>query len=155
MFQNYCKSALRSLLRGKSSTVIHIFGLGLGLAAFIGISAYVRYERSYDRMLIPGGETIYRVESQFYKGGQLNDDWATSTNGYALALKEHFPQVADFTRINWSNSERVVRRGTVHFREAHVCFADSNFFSFFPYTWLKGNKSTALREINSVVISAS
>ena len=155
MFQNYCKSALRSLLRGKISTVIHIFGLGLGLAAFIGISAYVRYERSYDRMLIPGGETIYRVESQFYKGGQLNDDWATSTNGYALALKEHFPQVADFTRINWNNSERVVRRGTVHFREAHVCFADSNFFSFFPYAWLRGNKSTALREINSVVISAS
>jgi putative ABC transport system permease protein len=155
MFQNYCKTALRNLLRGKISTVIHIFGLGLGLAAFIGISAYTRYERSYDLMLIPRGETIYRVESQFYKGGQLTDDWATSTNGYAPALKEHFPQVADFTRISWTNSERVVRRATTHFREAHVCFADSNFFSFFPYTWLKGNKSTALGEINSVVISAS
>jgi putative ABC transport system permease protein len=155
MFQNYLKSALRNLLRGKASTFINIFGLGLGLAAFIVISAYVRFERSYDRMLIPSGEVIYRVESQFYKGGQLTDDWATSTNGYALALKQHFPQVADFTRINWSNSERVVRRGTVHFREAHVCFADSNFFSFFPYVWLKGNRSTALREVNSVVISAS
>jgi putative ABC transport system permease protein len=155
MFQNYLKTALRNLLRGKASTFINIFGLGLGLAAFIGISAYVKYERSYDRMLIPPGEAIYRVESQFYRGDQLTDDWATSTNGYALALKQHFPQVVDFTRINWSNSERVVRRGTVHFREAHVCFADSNFFSFFPYRWLKGNRLTALREVNSVVISAS
>ena len=118
MFRNYLRTALRSLLRGKASTFINIFGLGLGLAAFIGISAYLKYEHSYDRMLIPPGETIYRVESQFYKSGQLTDDWATSTNGYALALKDHFPQVADFTRINWSNSERVVRRGTVHFREA-------------------------------------
>ncbi len=155
MFQNYLKTALRNLVRGKASTFINIFGLGLGLAAFIGISAHVKYERSYDRMLIPPGEAIYRVESQFYRGDQLTDDWATSTNGYALALKHHFPQVVDFTRINWSNSERVVRRGTVHFREPHVCFADSNFFSFFPYRWLKGNPLTALREVNSVVISAS
>ena len=155
MFRNYLKTAFRNLLRGKASTLINIFGLGLGLAAFIGISIYVRYEQSYDQMLIPPGETIYRVESQFYKGGQLTDDWATSTNGYALALKKHFPAVADYTRINWDNSERVVRHGNISFREAHVCFADSNFFAFFPYTWLRGDKATALREVNSVVISAS
>ena len=155
MFRNYLKTALRNLLRGKVSTIINILGLGLGLAAFIGIGAYVRYERSYDRMLIPPEQTIYRVESQFYKGGQLTDDWATSTNGYALALKKHFPEVADYTRIDWSNSERVVRRGNIRFREAHICFADSNFFSFFPYTWLHGDKTTALREVNSIVISAS
>jgi putative ABC transport system permease protein len=155
MFRNYFKTAVRNLLRGKASTIINIFGLGLGLAAFTGIGIYVRYERSYDRMLMPPGETIYRVESQFYKGGQLTDDWATSTNGYALALKKHFPAIADYTRIDWSNSERVVRHGNIRFREAHVCFADSNFFSFFPYTWLRGDRSTALREINSVVISAS
>jgi len=155
MFHNYLKTALRNLMRGRASSLINILGLGLGLAAFIGISAYVAYERSYDRMLAPAGESIYRVESQFYKGNQLNDDWATSTNGYALALKQHFPQVADLTRIDWSNSERVVRHGTVRFREAHVCFADSNFFSFFYYGWLRGDKATALKEINSVVLSAS
>lgn len=155
MFRNYLKTAFRNVVRGGASTIIHIFGLGLGLAAFIGISIYVRYERSYDRMLIPPGEAIYRVESQFYKGNTMTDDWATSTNGYALALKKHFPAIADYTRINWSNSERVVRRGNIRFREAHVCFADSNFFSFFPYVWLRGDKNTALREVNSVVISAS
>lgn len=155
MFRNYLKTAFRNVVRGGASSVINIFGLGLGLAAFIGISIYVRYERSYDRMLIPPGETIYRVESQFYKGNTMTDDWATSTNGYALALKKHFPEIADYTRIDWSNSERVVRRGNIRFREAHVCFADSNFFSFFPYTWLRGDKTTALREINSLVICAS
>jgi len=155
MFRNYLKTAFRNLLRGRVSSLINIFGLGLGLAAFIGISAYVRYEKSYDRMLIPAGEPIYWVESQFYKGNQLNDDWATSTNGYALALKGHFPQVADYTRIDWSNSERVVRHGNIRFRETHVCCADSNFFSFFSYKWLRGDKLTALREVNSVVLSAS
>jgi len=135
--------------------MINTLGMALGLAAFICISAYVRWERSYDRMLAPAGSTVYRVESSFYRGSQLTDDWPTSTNGYALALKDHFPEIADFVRINWNNSERVVRNGNIRFRESHVCFADSNFFSFFPYGWLKGNKTTALKDVNAVVISAS
>ncbi|MBN8854322.1 MAG: hypothetical protein BGO55_07990 [Sphingobacteriales bacterium 50-39] len=155
MFRNYIKTAFRNLLRNRTSTIINTLGLALGLAAFICISAYVRWERSYDRMLTPAGSTVYRVESSFYRGSQLTDDWPTSTNGYALALKDHFPEVADYTRINWNNSERVVRNGNIRFRETHVCFADSNFFSFFPYGWDKGDKATALKDVNSVVISAS
>ena len=185
MLKHYLKTAVRSLKASKTSTIINLLGLGLGLAAFIGIGAYVRYERSYDMMLVDAGggvgahddgtargeetrgqgrngggggrdgERIYRVESRFYKGDQMTDDWATSTNGYALALKEHFPEVSDFTRISWTNSERVVRYGNVRFREEHVCFADSNFFSFFRYGWIEGNKATALTGTGSVVVSAS
>ena len=159
MLRHYLKTAARSLRASKTSTIINLLGLGLGLAAFIGIGAYVRYERSYDLMLVDGGARgdarVYRVESRFYKGDQMTDDWATSTNGYALALKEHFPEVSDFTRISWTNSERVVRYGDVRFREEHVCFADSNFFSFFRYGWIEGNKVTALTGVNSVVVSVS
>src|ERR1700744_6782234 len=155
MFRNYLKTAFRNLIRGGFGTAINIFGLGLGLAAFVCIGAYVRYEYSFDRMLVPPGETIYRVESQFYKGQQKTDDWATSSNGYAPALKTRFPQVADYTRIFWLNSERIVRHGTTRFREENVAFADSNFFRFFDYGWISGNKATALQEVNSVVLSAS
>jgi hypothetical protein len=67
------KTAFRNLLHNKTSTVINILGLALGLAAFISIGAYVRWQRSYDRMLAPAGSTVYRVESSFYRGSQITD----------------------------------------------------------------------------------
>jgi len=58
------------------------------------ISGYTHFERSYDRML-GNADSIYRVESRFYKNDQLTDDWATSTNGYATAMKKEFPVIAE------------------------------------------------------------
>jgi putative ABC transport system permease protein len=124
----------------------------LGIAAFIAISAYVNYEKSYD-LLHADAANIYRAESMFYRGNELTDSWPTSSNGYARAINDNIPGIASYARINWNNSERMVRYNAIKYREQHVCFADSNFFSFFSYPLLKGNPATVLKEINSVVIS--
>jgi putative ABC transport system permease protein len=154
MFKNILIVAWRNFSRHKTLTFIHIIGLALGIAAFIAITGYTHYERSYDRML-GDADFIYRVESRFFKNDQMTDDWATSTNGYATAMKKEFPEIADFTRISWNNSERVVRNGVIKYREAHVCFADSNFFQFFRYPLLQGDAATVLKEPNSIVLSAA
>jgi putative ABC transport system permease protein len=154
MLRNILLVSWRNFHQNKFFTLINIFGLALGIAAFIVISGYTHYERSYDRML-GAADSIYRVESRFYKGEQLTDDWATSTNGYATAMKKEFPEIAAYTRISWYNSERVVRYGTVKYREAHVCFADSNFCRFFNYPLVKGDPSTALKEVNTLILSES
>jgi putative ABC transport system permease protein len=154
MLRNMLLVTYRNLIKNKSYTLINVIGLALGIAAFVLISAYVHFEKSYDRMNADAGN-IYRVESQFYKGNELKDSWPTSTNGYATAMKANFPEIASFTRINWSNSERVVRYGDVKFREEHVCFADSNFFQFFSYRLVKGDASTILKGVNTIAISES
>ncbi|GGA98400.1 ABC transporter permease [Puia dinghuensis] len=154
MFRNYLKSAWRILHRNKTYSAISILGLALGLAAFILINAYVHFENSFDRMH-KDGENIYRVESRFYKGDQLVNDWATSTNGYALAMKDNFPEVESYTRINFSGSEVVMRNNDIKFREQRICFADSNFFSFFSYPLLQGDPHTVLKNTNTVAISQS
>lgn len=154
MIRNVLLVIYRNLVRNKVYAFINITGLALGMAAFILIYAYVNFEKSFDRQH-PDAANIYRVESQFYKGDNLTDSWPTSTNGYAPAMKANFPEIASYTRINWNNSERVAKYNNIKFREQHVCFADSNFFSFFAYPLLKGDRLTALNQINSVVISES
>lgn len=154
MLRNMLLVTYRNLIKNKSYTFINIIGLALGIAAFILITAYVRFEKSYDRMNADA-DNIYRVESQFYKGDVLNDSWATSTNGYATAMMDNFPELASFTRINWNNSERVVRYNDIKFREEHVCFADSNFFQFFSYQLVKGDAVSVLKDVNTIAISTS
>lgn len=154
MLHNFVRTIFRHLGKNKLYTFINIAGLALGFAAFILISAHVLFEKSYDNIHTGTGK-VYRVESRFYKNNNITDDWPTSTNGYATAMKQNFPEIASFTRINWHNSERVVRYKDIKYREDHVCFADSNFFSFFSYPLLKGDAATVLQEVNSVVISES
>jgi putative ABC transport system permease protein len=154
MFKSIWLITRRTLVKNKTYTFINIGGLTIGLAAYILISAYVNFENSYDRMH-PDADGIYRVESSFYKGNQLTDSWPTSTNGYATAMKQNFPEVASIVRINWNNSERVVRYNNIKFREEHVCYADTNFFSFFNYPLVKGNPKTILKDVNTIAISQS
>lgn len=154
MIRNILLVTCRNLFKNKGYTSINVIGLALGMAAFILISAWVHFEKSYDTMH-PDADNIYRVESRFYKGGQLTDDWATSTNGYAKAMKDNLSGITSFTRINWSNSERVIRYNDIKYREEHVCFADSNFFSFFSYPLLTGDAATVLKDANTMVISES
>ncbi|WP_184541851.1 ABC transporter permease [Mucilaginibacter sp. FT3.2] len=154
MIRNILLVTYRNLFKNKVYTFINVTGLALGMAAFILICAYVNFEKSFDTQH-PDAANIYRVESQFYKGDNLTDSWPTSTNGYAPAMKANFPEIASYTRINWNSSERVVKYNNIKFREEHVCFADSNFFSFFNYPLLRGDRQTSLKEINSVVISES
>jgi putative ABC transport system permease protein len=154
MIRNVLLITYRNLVNTKVYTIVNILGLALGISAFILIGAYVHFERSFDRMHADA-DGIYRIESQFYKNGELTDNWATSTNGYGPAMKTNMPEIASFARINWNNSERVVRYKDVKFREQHVCFADTNFFKFFSFPLVKGDVSTVLSGVNTIAISES
>ncbi len=154
MFKSYFLISVRHLLKNKIFSFINIFGLALGMAGFMLIISYVRYENSYDR-INADIDNIFRVESLFYKGGLKTDHWPTSTNGYGSAMINSFPEILDMTRINWYNSDRIVRYKEIKFRENHVCFADSNFFQFFEYPVIKGNRDNFLKEPNTVILSES
>jgi putative ABC transport system permease protein len=60
MFRNYFKIGTRNLLRHKLHTLINVVGLAIGLAAFLLISEYVRFEKSYESFF-DKSEQIYRL----------------------------------------------------------------------------------------------
>ena len=153
MFRNYLKIALRIILKNKTFSLINVMGLTIGMTAFLFIIKYVQFELSYDDFN-DKKENIYRVESQFFNGDDMTDDWATSSYGYGPAMKREFPEVIEYARLNLWNCERVVSyKDDVKFREKNVFMADSNFLTMFNYPLVAGDLKTALTEPNSAVIS--
>lgn len=153
ILSNYWNSALRSLTKKKGFSAINILGLAIGMAAALLILTYVAFEYSYDDMH-RNQERIYRVEARFFENGELTDNWATSSSGYASAMKQNISGVEDFTRVGSQYfPEQIVKYNELLYRETGIGYAEANFFNFFDFDLLKGDKSTCLDGPNKVVIT--
>ena len=98
MIGNYWNSAYRNLMKRKKFSFINIFGLAIGMASALLMLTYVTFEFSFDKMHTKYAH-IYRVQSTFHEGEVLTDYWATSSFGYASAMKENLAGIEDYTRI--------------------------------------------------------
>src|SRR6476659_5688555 len=48
MFRNYCKTAIRNLLKNRMFSIINLTGLSLSIAFCLLLFFYIRHEQSYD-----------------------------------------------------------------------------------------------------------
>src|ERR1700748_2682038 len=68
MFKNYFKTAIRSLLRNRTYSIINIAGLAAGIAVFLLIFVVIRFETSFDDFH-PNKDRIYRVMTEHHFPG--------------------------------------------------------------------------------------
>ena len=155
MIRNYLKIALRTLWKNKRLTSINIFGLATAIGCSLLIALYVQDELAYDRHH-ENADRIYRVVKDFVNddGSRIPD--ATTPGPLAAALQKDIPEVESITRIHpdWGGTVRVeyAEKG---FSEPKVWRVDSSFFDVFTVKFLRGDAKTALKDVNSVVITES
>lgn len=152
MFKNYLKTAFRSLEKNRAFTIINILGLSLGLASCILIAFYVVDELSYDRYNV-NADRIYRVNEDLKLGGNRKQ-YAVCMPPLAKTLKTDYPAVENTVRIK-SGGGMHVKKGNENILEYNMLFADPSLFDVFTLPILYGNKSTALVEPNTVVVTES
>lgn len=153
MIGNYLNSTYRNLMKRKGFSFINIFGLAIGMASALLILTYVTFEFSFDKMHAKY-EKIYRVESTFYEGEVLTDDWASSSFGYGPAMKENLAGIEDYTRVaSLYQPEQIVKYGELTLRENQIAYTDPGFFRLFDFELLKGDRKACLSMPNQVVIT--
>ena len=152
MIFSYLKIAVRNLMKQKGLAFINVFGLSVGLAAFVLFMIYALNEFSFDKFH-KNGKTLYRAyldiaaregEKKFYS--------TYHPMPLGPALKKDLPGVKDFVRIKGAWSESFIKIGDQVAREK-LSFADPSFFSMFTFPLKSGNPSTVLKELNSVVVT--
>lgn len=151
-FQHYLKVTYRNLWKHKATTLINVFGLAIGISAFIAIINVVQYENNFNYH-IPEGDRIYRIYTKFTGAfsGQ-NRGVSTATVPY---LKENKMEVAALTSF-YTKEYTVIPQpdNTSSTFDAKVALADSSYFDVFrQYRWLAGDADRALDKPFSVVLT--
>jgi putative ABC transport system permease protein len=145
------KIALRNLWRNKTSSVINIIGLAVGLSACMLLLLYVNYEMSFDRHF-KDADKIYQVMTNFQDAtGKVTSTGESPGNGIAMAIKAKIPEVDMITRIGGGDKSLIANKQKM-FKRVDL-FADPEMLKVFNYEFIAGNPVTALNAPNSVILT--
>jgi putative ABC transport system permease protein len=152
MLKHFLITGLRNFWRNKSSTILNILGLAIGMAITLLILEYIFNELSFDRFH-KNKENIYRVIVREEKDG-VTTPTSYLTAAVAPSMAEDFPEVEHFVRFS-NPTGGFLSSGDHDYQLERITFADSALFEVFLFPLLKGNPKTALVDPYQVVLSVS
>lgn len=151
MFKNYLKTALRSLLRDKQSTVLNLLGLSTGLACTLLIYMWVSDEYSVDKFNANDNRLFLVLKNSTNSDGTVFT--SPITQGLlAETMEADLPQVEYAVPVKTESQPGIATVGEKHIK-AKPQYAGSNFFKMFSYKIIAGKKETALTEKTGVLVS--
>jgi putative ABC transport system permease protein len=150
MLKNYLKITLRNLKKQSGYSFINIVGLAVGMACCVMILLYVTDELSYDGYH-RDADRIYRVNA-ISSIGETSRRYATTPPALAPALAASVPDVEAAARV-FDSFELQGRVGGETVRIPEVFFMDREFFDIFSHEFVAGDRTTALANPDSIVLS--
>ncbi|HVZ24888.1 MAG TPA: ABC transporter permease [Sediminibacterium sp.] len=151
MFRNYVKTAWRSLMAGKSFSVINIGGLAIGMAGTILILLWVQNEISFDRFH-KNKDDLYQLYGlgSGAEGHQQEIDAVSQPIG--PFLKRNYPEVEATTRVSSTNNFLLTVKKN-HFTGITGDFVDPSFLQMFTFPLTEGSEDNQLKTIYSISIT--
>ena len=151
MFKLNFKIALRNIWKNKTSSLINISGLAIGLAACLMLLLYVSYEWNFDKQSKDDANTYQVMMNYIGANGEITVTGRSTSNVIAPLFKQNYSWVKASSRISWP-APFLVASGNTSFKKK-VVFADPDILDIFDYTFIHGNERTALTAPNSVIIT--
>lgn len=131
------KSAIRNITRNKVTSVISIFGLGIGLGCILALMALIVHEKSFDRF-IPGYKNVYRI----IRGTTANTQYPL-----AESMANDFPEVSDYFRYYQANSLQMKSSDQGIVRVNNFYFSDPSIFRILGIKFINGSPATTISEV--------
>ncbi len=156
MFQNYLKTAIRSIFRNKLTATINIAGLALAMASALMIYLFVKDEVSYDQYHTNADRT-YRVTRNFLSSdGVPNLHLASVAPPFGPLLKNDFGEIEAMARTLQNNMVMAIEENgerTKIATENEVYMTEPDLFKIFDIPVLAANPALALERPFTVMLS--
>ena len=149
MFINFFKIAWRNLLRNKAFSFINISGLAIGMAAAILILLWIQHEVSYDNFHAKK-DRLYQVWNRYTNDGNTGC-WNNTPKPMALAISQDYPEVERTARVNFLPPVKIALGEKQFYGRGRI--VDSSFLEMFTFPVVKGNATTSLHDVSSIVLT--
>lgn len=162
MIKNYFKMASRTLLAYRSTTVINILGLIVGIASALVLFVVIRFELSFDAFH-SNRDQIYRIVR--VSGDDMSEFRAGISYPVPVAIKTEIPAVENVVSMEYmqgpSSMDIISADGSTvdQFMEMHgFVLIEPEFFNVFDFKdtgfkWISGNPVKSLSDPFSVVLT--
>src|SRR4030095_9753797 len=149
MIKSYFLVAWRNLWRNKIFSFIKIAGLSIGLMVCMLILLYTKDEISFDQFHQNKAQ-LYRLTQTWKMGKEPAQKLGITNAIMGETFAKEVPEVQQFVRM--AGRTVTIKKENDVLTE-NPMFVDDNFFSVFTFPLVEGNKTTALRDLHSVVLS--
>jgi putative ABC transport system permease protein len=149
MFSNYFKIAFRNIRRQKLYTIINVTGLAIGMACSLLILLFVYEELTVDNFH-ENVDRIYRVYSGLVESE--NELWT------ALTPMPLANDLVNEPEVSYAACMALGDRISIRYRDQWttaepMIYTSPSFFNIFSFTFIQGNRSKALLDPNSMVLT--
>jgi predicted permease len=148
MLRNYLKIAFRTLWRSKGYTAINVVGLSVAFCVCTFLFLMVYRQLTFDSFH-RDGERIF----QTYRFSNYPDKpkrTAGMPMPFTPALKTEFPEIEAAARL-LSSGSLIEYKGRLF--EKALRYTDADFLTVFSFPMIRGDRTVALRDVSSIVLS--
>jgi len=161
MIRNYFLIAVRNLWRNKMISLINLLGMAIGFGVFLTVLTWIRFDARFDKFH-EDIDKMYVLNIRLTMNG--SEYTAQRTGGiYSRVLKELFPQVESSCRVSQpmefelgipveDTGDDVPMK---YYDESQVVMVDSNFFDYFTFPLLEGDRDQLFTARNQIVLTES
>lgn len=148
MLKNWTNIFIYHIKSNKLFTALNVLGLSIGIAGLIFAILYWNDEHSYDQWN-PEKEKIYAVLNDL-GGGNV---WAVNSPVPGPLLKSSTTDLKEYCYFSTDYAKETIEYNKKIEVVDKIFTAQSNFFSFFPFEFIRGNRKDALHDRNSIAFS--
>ncbi len=152
MLKSYVTMGWRSLLKNKLYSTLNVVGLTFGIVCFLLIGLYVYDELTFDNQHL-NSDRIYRVIT--HESNPDNGATTVAAAGYLLAEESgnYVSEVERTTRMMRHGRANLVDPANPVNVQETITVTDEKFLQIFDFPLIEGDRNTALKEPNSIVIT--
>ncbi len=151
MLKNYIKIAFRSLWRSRAYSFINIIGLAIGITGATLLLTYVKDEAGYDGFHSRSDDMVRGILIQHSPDGDRR--FSATQPIMARTLVEELPEVENATSLQMIGGHIDFVINETRYSERSYSMVDEHFFEVFDFELLFGDRSAALSQPNSIVLS--